>query len=136
MKTKTILSLATLAALGTLTACGPKPAADSAATSAESLGAMSHSSGMAGMSDMSGMAMDTDVKKGTGFGTITAIDTTANTVTIKHDAIPAVDWPAMTMAFKATPPALLDNLKVGEKVKFYVLVKGSGAEVTAIRQQK
>ncbi|MBP2159023.1 MULTISPECIES: copper-binding protein [Asticcacaulis] len=137
MKTKMILSLAAVAALGALAACGPKPAAN-AATSTESPAAMSDMSGMAGMSDMSGMAMDMDagVKKGTGVGVITAIDKTANTVTIKHDAIPAVDWPAMTMAFKATPPALLDNLKVGEKVKFYVLVKGSDAEVTAIRQQK
>jgi Cu(I)/Ag(I) efflux system protein CusF len=81
--------------------------------------------------------MDTDAvaKVGTGMGVITAIDKTAGTVTIKHDAIPAVDWPAMTMAFKANPATLLDGLKVGEKVKFDVKVRGSDAEVTGVTPQ-
>jgi Cu(I)/Ag(I) efflux system protein CusF len=92
---------------------------------------------MSGMSDMSGMAMDTDAgaKMGSGVGVITAIDKASSTLTIKHDAIPAVDWPAMTMAFKATPPALLDGLKVGEKIKIDVKVNGSDAEVTAVTPQ-
>ncbi len=125
-------ALSILALAGVLAACSPKPAAteSAAATSAAPME-------MSGMSDMSGMAMDTDAgaKMGSGVGVITAIDKVAGTVTIKHDAIPAVDWPAMTMVFKATPPALLDGLKVGEKIKFDVTVKGSDAEVTAVTPQ-
>ena len=59
----------------------------------------------------------------------------AGTLTIKHDAIPAVNWPAMTMAFKAAPAALLDGLKVGAKIKFDVNDSGADAEVTALTPQ-
>lgn len=130
-----LTALSILAMAGVLAACSPKPASTEA--SAASSAAPAETPDMSPMANMSGMAMDMDAgaKKGTGVGVITAIDKTANTVTIKHDAIPAVDWPAMTMAFKATPPALLDGLKVGEKVKFYVSVKGSDAEVTAVHPQ-
>lgn len=127
-----LTTLSILAMAGALAACSPKPAAteSAAATSAEP-------AAMSDMSGMSGMAMDTDAsaKMGSGVGEITAIDKTAGTLTIKHGAIPAVDWPAMTMAFKATPPALLDGLKVGEKIKFDVTVKGSDADVTAVTPQ-
>ncbi len=131
MKTKPFLTLSALAALATLAACSPKPAADTSSASTESpAAAMAEMSGMAGMS---GMAMDSSTKTGTGVGTITAIDKTAGTITIQHEAIPAVDWPAMTMAFKANPASLLDTAQVGQKVTFGVSVKGSDAEVTSIQ---
>jgi Cu/Ag efflux protein CusF len=40
----------------------------------------------------------------------------------------------MTMTFKANPPALVDQAKVGEKVSFDVKVQGRDNEVTAIRK--
>ena len=128
----TILSILALASL--LGACSPNPGADA---SASPVASTAPADAMAGMSDMSGMAMDKEAgaKTGTGVGVITAIDKTANTVTIKHDAIPAVNWPAMTMAFKATPSTLLDGLKVGENISFDVKVQGSDAEVTAVTPQ-
>ncbi len=132
MRAKLTVAVSILALAGVLAACSPKPAAtESAAATSAPPAAMSD------MSGMSGMAMDTDAgaKMGSGVGVITAIDKTAGTLTIKHDAIPAVDWPAMTMAFKATPPSLLDGLKVGEKINFDVTVKGSDAEVTAVTPQ-
>jgi Cu(I)/Ag(I) efflux system protein CusF len=72
-------------------------------------------------------------KTGQGTGVISAIDTKANTLTIKHGAIPAVDWPAMTMTFKATPPTLLRGVRVGQTVGFDVRTRGMDAEVTALR---
>ena len=134
MKTKLLLSLTAIAALTTLAACGSKSTAETSATSTESpAAAMSDASGMAQMSDMPGMAMDQAAKTGKGIGEITAIDTMAGTVTIKHDAIPAVGWPAMTMTFKANPSTLLTGLKVGESVAFDVSVNGSDAKVTEIQ---
>ncbi|WP_031238708.1 copper-binding protein [Asticcacaulis sp. AC466] len=135
MRAKIAITLSTLAFAGGLAACSPRPAAPEAAST--SAAAPAEMASMSGMSDMSGMAMDTDAgaKKGSGVGVITAIDKVAGTVTIQHDAIPAVDWPAMTMAFKATPSSLLDGLKVGEKIKFDVKVQGSDAEVTAATPQ-
>ncbi|WP_303832184.1 copper-binding protein [Asticcacaulis taihuensis] len=135
MRAKLAITLSVFAVAGGLAACSPKPAATDAATT--SAAAPTEMAAMSGGGDMSGMAMDTDAgaKMGSGVGVITAIDKTAGTVTIKHDAIPAIDWPAMTMAFKATPASLLDGLKVGEKIKFDVTVKGSDAEVTAVTPQ-
>jgi len=129
MRAKLVTPLSILALAAAVSACSPKPTAtaDSASATAEM-----PASGMAGMSDMSGMAMDTTAKTGKGVGEITAIDAKASTVTIRHDAIPAVDWPAMTMTFKANPSSLLTGLKVGEKVAFEVSVKGADAEVTAV----
>ena len=85
------------------------------------------------MQDMAGMNMPAAAKTGKGTGTVVAIDTKVGTVTIQHEAIPAVGWPAMTMAFKANPPALLGTVKVGEKVAFDVKVTGMKGEVTAIQ---
>jgi Cu(I)/Ag(I) efflux system membrane fusion protein len=39
-------------------------------------------------------------------------------VTISHQPIPAVPWPAMTMTFKLASPALVQGLKVGDRVTF------------------
>jgi Cu/Ag efflux protein CusF len=134
MTTKFLLAATAIGATATLAACSPKPAADISTASSESPAAvMSDISGMAGMSDMSGMAMEPAAMTGKGIGDVTAIDSKAGTVTIKHEAIPEVSWPAMTMTFKASPASLLSGLRVGEKVAFDVSVKGSDAEVTAIQ---
>lgn len=84
--------------------------------------------GMAGMDHAAPAA-----KTGQGTGVITAIDTKANTLTIRHGAIPSVNWPAMTMTFKASPPALLHGLSVGQTIEFDVRTQGMAAEVTAVR---
>ena len=85
------------------------------------------------MSNMKGMSAAPAAKQGKGTGVIKAIDTKAGTLTIQHGPIPAVSWPAMTMTFKATPPALLAGLKVGETIGFDTTVKGMAADVTAVR---
>ncbi|RSU50986.1 copper-binding protein [Sphingomonas sp. S-NIH.Pt15_0812] len=72
------------------------------------------------------------VKTGNGMGAITAIDAKGGTVTIKHGPIPSIGWPAMTMTFKAAPPALLKGLRSGQRVAFTARAKGMAAEVTAI----
>jgi len=133
MKTKLFMAASATLLIAALTACSPKPAATD--TTASSIAPPTEMAPMSAGSDMSGMTMDTDAsgKIGTGNGVVTEIDKTAGTVTIKHDAIPAVDWPAMTMAFKANPSSLLDKVKVGQKVTFGVSVKGSDAEVTSIQ---
>ncbi len=49
-------------------------------------------------------------------GTIVKI--TADGVTLQHQAIPALRWPAMTMTFRPADPALLRGLKRGDRVHF------------------
>lgn len=117
------LYLATLGLTALLAACGEKAATNAIApvNAAESMGNMA-------------MPADTAVKKGKGIGTVTAIDKAAGKITLNHGPIPEVGWPAMTMAFTASP-ALLDSVSVGDKVAFDVTIKGSAGEVTAIRDQ-
>ena len=89
---------------------------------------------MGDMKAMPGMTHPAPAAKtGQGTGVITAIDTKANTLTIRHGAIPAVSWPAMTMTFKASPPTLLHGLSVGQTIGFDVRTQGMAAEVTAVR---
>jgi Cu(I)/Ag(I) efflux system protein CusF len=73
------------------------------------------------------------VKTGTASGIVKAIDPKAGTVTLQHGPIPGVGWPAMTMVFKATKPAMLKGVKVGQTVDFAVRTPPTGPEVTAIR---
>jgi Cu/Ag efflux protein CusF len=46
------------------------------------------------------------------------VDESAGKMTIKHDAITNLDMGAMTMVFKASDPAMLKDVKPGEKIKF------------------
>jgi Cu(I)/Ag(I) efflux system protein CusF len=87
------------------------------------------------MADMPGMSMPASATKtGKGTGVITEIDAKAGTVTIKHQPIASLGWPAMTMGFKADPPSLLKGLKVGQKIAFDAN-QGSGLpEITAVRK--
>jgi Cu(I)/Ag(I) efflux system membrane fusion protein len=42
----------------------------------------------------------------------------AGSITLSHEAVPAIGWPAMTMTFKLDPPSLAQGLKVGDRVAF------------------
>jgi len=73
-------------------------------------------------------------RTGKGTGVITGIDRDAGTLTLKHQPIASLGWPAMTMDFKATPPSLLEGLKVGQKIAFDAN-EGTGVPlITAIRK--
>lgn len=64
-------------------------------------------------------------------GTVRAVDAAAGKISIAHGPIAALNWPAMTMAFKATPEQMA-SVKVGQKVQFEVVSKGMEATVTGI----
>lgn len=49
-------------------------------------------------------------------GRITAV--AANALTIAHDPVPSLDWPAMTMSFSTPAKGLPPDLKVGDRVSF------------------
>lgn len=66
-------------------------------------------------------------------GTIKAIDTAKHTVTIAHGAVPAVQWPPMTMGFSVTEDQLT-GLKVGDRVTFAFRLEGGKATVVSIKK--
>ena len=52
-------------------------------------------------------------------GTITKIDQAQNRITLRHGPIKKLDMDMpMTMVFRAKDPAMLNDLKEGDKVKF------------------
>jgi Cu(I)/Ag(I) efflux system protein CusF len=69
-----------------------------------------------------------------GVGVVTEIDAKQAMVTLKHEPIPALGWPSMTMPFRANPPSLLNGLKVGQKVAFDTREADGLPEITAIRK--
>jgi len=133
---KSIPTLFALAAAALLAACGQqadKNAAAPANAATEPPAPMDTMGNMSG--GMGNMTMPTEAAKtAKGTGTVKAIDKTAGTITLDHGPIPEAKWPAMTMAFKASP-ALLDSVAVGDKVAFDLALKDGSGEVTAITKQ-
>lgn len=67
-----------------------------------------------------------------GVGQIRAVDARAGTITIHHGPIQTLGWPAMTMAFKATPE-VLQSAKAGQAVRF--TLQGPDNQVVGIKPQ-
>lgn len=89
---------------------------------------------MSGMKDK-GMAMDMKGMEMSS-GEVRKIDKDAQKITLKHGEIKSMDMPGMTMVFKVQDPSLLDNLKVGDKVKFNAEKRDGAIVVTAIETVK
>ncbi|MBN8893384.1 MAG: copper-binding protein [Rhodanobacter sp.] len=96
------------------------------ASTSAMVGAQQMDPNMAGMHD----TKPADVE---GVGVIKAIDVAKATVTLQHEAITAIGWPAMTMPFKVASSDLLKNVKVGDKVKFGLHPDGMNSTVTLIK---
>ncbi len=64
-----------------------------------------------------------------GMGVVKEINAEASTVTLAHEAIPELNWPAMVMSFKVAGEA--GTVSVGQKVKFELT--GEGTDVTIIK---
>lgn len=73
---------------------------------------------MGSMQDMPGMQMSDTAKVKTFplHGVIKAIDATALQMTLQHNAVQALNWPAMTMPFQVKDAALLKGLKTGQTI--------------------
>ncbi|MGS1120389.1 copper-binding protein [Rhodanobacter sp. UC4436_H3] len=85
------------------------------------------------MPGMTGMQHDAKPADAQGTGIVKAIDTVKNTITLQHEAITSIGWPAMTMAFKVASPDLLKAAKVGDKVQFTLHPAGMDSTVTSIK---
>jgi Cu(I)/Ag(I) efflux system protein CusF len=88
------------------------------------------------MDGMEGMQMKQDAKQAPvakAEGTIKAINAEKHTVTIAHGAVPAVQWPPMTMAFSVTEDQLT-GLTTGDRVSFSFLLEGGRATIVSIKK--
>lgn len=81
--------------------------------------------------DMPMMKTDEKSQTASAQGSVTAIDNAAGTITISHGPVPAVNWPAMTMAFEADEAARR-NVSIGDDVSFEFRPVEGGARITSI----
>jgi Cu(I)/Ag(I) efflux system membrane fusion protein len=61
-------------------------------------------------------------------GRVVSLDRAAGRVTLQHGAIPELNWPAMTMAFRLADPQLSQSLKVGDEIRFSLRAKPDGGD--------
>lgn len=69
-------------------------------------------------------------------GEVRKVDMAAQTITLKHGNITNLNMPGMTMAFKVKNPALLQQVKAGDKVRFSAEMPDGVLTVTAIETAK
>lgn len=93
---------------------------------AEAMGDMN----MDGQSDMS--AEDTSSAPIESRGRVE--DLSATQITLSHEPIPALDWPAMTMPFELANPALGEGLEVGDTVTFTMREGDSGYVIDQLQR--
>jgi Cu/Ag efflux protein CusF len=65
-------------------------------------------------------------------GEVRKIDKAAGKLTLKHGAIKNLDMEPMTMVFRVADPAMLDQVKPGDKVRFSAEKVGGLLTVTRI----
>lgn len=120
-----IIMLIGLAAV--LAACGQQAEPETPATPMAQPGSPTASADLDGASS----SPAAEAKTADGAGVITAVDPAASTITINHEPIRSIGWPAMTMKFKASPAAL-QEAAVGDRIQFDLTVRDGAGEVTAI----
>ena len=82
-----------------------------------------HKKGAAGATSSSAAMADGEIRK---------VDKDAKKITIKHGPLHNLDMPAMTMVFQVKDPAMLNQVKAGDKVKFQAEKVGGAFTVTKI----
>lgn len=66
-------------------------------------------------------------------GVVMGISKESGSVTLKHEAIPAIEWPPMTMSFKVNDKKALSKIKKGDKVQFTLVRQGADYIVDSIK---
>ncbi len=69
-------------------------------------------------------------------GEVIKVDKATKRITLKHGDIKNLGMPGMTMAFGVKDPAMLNQVKAGDKVKFFAEDLKGGLTVTRIERDK
>jgi len=69
-------------------------------------------------------------------GEVRKVDKDAGKMTIKHGPIPNLEMPPMTMVFRVAEPAMLDQVKAGDAIRFKAEKVGGNYTVTELKPAK
>lgn len=64
---------------------------------------------------------------------VKAVNPAKGSVTLAHEAIKSLDWPAMTMGFTVKNSKLFDQLTVGSKVTVEIAKQGAAYVITSVK---
>jgi Cu(I)/Ag(I) efflux system periplasmic protein CusF len=84
-------------------------------------------------SKMGGMEMGVSPDPPMTDGEVRKVDKDAGKLTLKHGEIKNLDMPPMTMVFQVKDKAMLDMVKVGDKVRFKAVDDGGKMVVTELQ---
>ena len=73
------------------------------------------------------------VKAHKAVGTVKKIDQAAGRVTLAHEPIPSLRWPAMTMGFGVKDKALLGKLAPEKKIEFEFVQQGRDYVIVSVK---
>ena len=114
----TMIKAGLLATLAVLAACGAKQPTKNGASDNGAEAAVG--------------AADADARH-SATGTVQRIS--GNEVTIAHDAIKSIGWPAMEMTFTANDAAALEGISKNDRVSFEFQKSGSAPVLTSIHKR-
>lgn len=86
--------------------------------------------------DMSGMDMGSASSKATtseGVGVVESVEKTKGKLTISHEPIASLNWPAMTMDFVVNEKKLINKIIAGNKVNFQFVKQGGQYLITDLK---
>jgi Cu(I)/Ag(I) efflux system protein CusF len=66
-------------------------------------------------------------------GVVTKMDAAKSRVTIGHEPVQSMNWPAMTMAFTVNDKSMLDKMPKDSKVDFEFVQQGRNYVVTSVK---
>ncbi len=69
-------------------------------------------------------------------GEVKKVDKSAGKVTIKHGPLKNIGMDAMTMVFRVKDPAMLDQVKTGDKINFVAEEPNGQLTVTKLEKQQ
>lgn len=58
----------------------------------------------------------------------------ADEMTVSHEPVPELRWPAMTMGFRSSPLVVSKDIKVGDRVRFQFMEKDGAYELTQVER--
>jgi Cu(I)/Ag(I) efflux system protein CusF len=90
------------------------------------------------MDDMKGMDMAKKPAAGMqmahkAMGTVKKVDAKAGVVTLAHEPVKSMNWPAMTMGFKVKDKMLMNKLSDGKKVEFEFMQEDKDYVITSVK---
>ncbi|MFP3600451.1 copper-binding protein [Paraburkholderia sp. SIMBA_053] len=98
--------------------------------------ATAYAAGDTGNMNMAGGAQQgADAKNDMSHGEVKKVDNGAGKLTIKHGPLKNLDMEAMTMVFKVKDPAMLSQVKVGDKIDFVAEEIDGALTVTKLQKQ-